>query len=104
MRGAWRRLVYIRRRVGLTNASERSGLLYLLDRGRTGEILIVTIVDFIDLIFVSAVREIDTLEKLEKFLEIRRGGGVGYLPVGAPCKSSGSRCFGCTRRRRERYM
>lgn len=80
MRGAWRRLVYIRRRVGLTNASERSGLLYLLDRGRTGEILIVTIVD---LIFFSAVREIDTLEKLEKFLEIRRGGGVGYLPVGA---------------------
>lgn len=76
MRGAWRRLVYIRRRVGLTNASERSGLLYLLDRGRTGEILIVTIVD---LIFFSAVREIDTLEKLEKFLEIRRGGGVGYL-------------------------
>lgn len=80
MRGAWRRLVYIRRRVGLTNASERSGLLYLLDRGRTGEILIVAIVD---LIFFSAVREIDTLEKLEKFLEIRRGGGVGYLPVGA---------------------
>lgn len=79
MRGAWRRLVYIRRRVGLTNASERSGLLYLLDRGRTGEILIVAIVDFIDLIFFSAVREIDTLEKLEKFLEIRRGGGVGYL-------------------------
>ena len=82
MRGAWRRLVYIRRRVGLTNASERSGLFYLLDRGRTVEILIVAIVDFIDLIFVSAVREIDTLEKLEKFLEIRRGGGVGYLPVG----------------------
>ena len=54
----------------------------MLDRGRTGEILIVAIVDFIDLIFVSAVREIDTLEKLEKFLEIRRGGGVGYLPVG----------------------
>lgn len=80
MRGAWRRLVYIRRRVGLTNASERSGLLYLLDRGRTGEILIVAIVD---LIFFSAVREIDTLEKLEKFLEIRRGGGVGYLPAGA---------------------
>lgn len=80
MRGAWRRLVYIRRRVGLTNASERSGLLYLLDRGRTVEILIVAIVD---LIFFSAVREIDTLEKLEKFLEIRRGGGVGYLPVGA---------------------
>lgn len=52
----------------------------MLDRGRTGEILIVTIVD---LIFFSAVREIDTLEKLEKFLEIRRGGGVGYLPVGA---------------------
>ena len=83
MRGAWRRLVYIRRRVGLTNASERSGLLYLLDRGRTGEILIVAIVDFIDVSFFSAVREIDTLEKLEKFLEIRRGGGVGYLPVGA---------------------
>ena len=51
----------------------------MLDRGRTVEILIVAIVDFIDLIFVSAVREIDTLEKLEKFLEIRRGGGVGYL-------------------------
>lgn len=55
----------------------------MLDRGRTVEILIVAIVDFIDLIFVSAVREIDTLEKLEKFLEIRRGGGVGYLPDGA---------------------
>lgn len=72
-------MVYIRRRVGLINASEWSGLFYLFDCGWIGEIFIVIIVD---LIFFFVVWEIDMFEKLEKFLEIRRGGGVGYLSVG----------------------